>query len=201
MAKIILALGDTVLREMALTKERVTIGRSPRNDIVIDNLAVSAEHAVIETLHSDSCFEDLNSTNGTKVNGQPVKKHFLQDNDVIELAQYRIRYVAHDDSDDRGDKNPASRSLPGTKDGATIRVLNGVNAGKETVLVKALTTIGHPGVQVAVITQRSHGYYITHVEGNNFPFVNGNSIGVGAYPIMDGDVIDLSGTQMQFAVN
>ena len=83
-----------VLREYPLTKERTTIGRKPHNDIVIDNLAVSGEHAMIMTILNDSFLEDLGSTNGTLVNGQPIKKHFLQNNDVIELGKYKLKYMA-----------------------------------------------------------------------------------------------------------
>src|SRR5258706_471284 len=93
MAKLILSMDGLVLKEIALTKERTTIGRKPHNDIQIDNLAVSGEHAVIVTILQDSFLEDLGSTNGTVVNGQPVKKHFLQNNDIIELGKYKLKYV------------------------------------------------------------------------------------------------------------
>ncbi|MEO6352341.1 MAG: FHA domain-containing protein, partial [Burkholderiaceae bacterium] len=92
MAKIILMADGAVLQEMTLSKERITIGRRPGNDIVIDHLAISGQHAAITTVLNDSFLEDLGSTNGTLVNGQPVNKHFLQDGDVIELAKYRIKY-------------------------------------------------------------------------------------------------------------
>ena len=85
MAKLILSMEGLVLKEIPLVRERTTIGRKPHNDIQIDNLAISGEHAVIVTVINDSFLEDLDSTNGTLVNGQPVKKHFLQDGDVIEL--------------------------------------------------------------------------------------------------------------------
>src|SRR5262245_21302851 len=94
MAKLILSLDGMVLREYPLTKERTTIGRKSHNDIVIDNLAVSGEHAMIMTILNDSFLEDLGSTNGTLVNGQPVKKHFLQNNDVVELGKYKLKYMA-----------------------------------------------------------------------------------------------------------
>src|SRR5580765_5441061 len=93
MAKLILSMDGLVLKEIALTKERTTIGRKPHNDIQIDNLAVSGEHAVIVTILQDSFLEDLGSTNGTVVNGQPVKKHFLQNNDIVELGKYKLKYV------------------------------------------------------------------------------------------------------------
>src|SRR6185295_12640241 len=76
-----------------LTKERTTIGRKPHNDIVIDNLAVSGDHAVIVTIMNDCILEDLGSTNGTLVNGVLAKKHILQNNDVIELGKYKLKFL------------------------------------------------------------------------------------------------------------
>jgi pSer/pThr/pTyr-binding forkhead associated (FHA) protein len=93
MAKMILSMDGLVLKEIPIGKERMTIGRKPHNDIQIDNLAVSGEHAVIVTILNDSFLEDLGSTNGTLVNGQPIKKHFLQHNDVVELGKYKLKYV------------------------------------------------------------------------------------------------------------
>src|SRR2546428_2116961 len=93
MAKLILSMDGLILKEITLSKERTTLGRKPHNDIQIDSLAVSGEHAVIVTILQDSFLEDLGSTNGTVVNGQPVKKHFLQNNDIIELGKYKLKYV------------------------------------------------------------------------------------------------------------
>src|SRR3954471_8511962 len=93
MAKLILSMDGLVLKEIPLTKERTTIGRKPHNDIQIDNLAVSGEHAVIVTIPNDSFLEDLGSTNGTVVNGSAIKKHFLQNNDVIELGKYKLKFI------------------------------------------------------------------------------------------------------------
>ncbi len=92
-AKLILSMDGLVLKEIPLTKERTTIGRKPHNDIQIDNLAISGEHSVIVTILNDSFLEDLNSTNGTYVNGQPIKKHFLQHDDVVELGKYKLKYI------------------------------------------------------------------------------------------------------------
>jgi pSer/pThr/pTyr-binding forkhead associated (FHA) protein len=94
MAKLILSLDGTVLREVPLDKERLTIGRRPSNDLQIENLAVSGEHALIVTILNDSFLEDLGSTNGTLVNGVPIKKHILQHNDVIEIGKYKLKYLA-----------------------------------------------------------------------------------------------------------
>ncbi|MGH6691214.1 MAG: FHA domain-containing protein, partial [Gammaproteobacteria bacterium] len=93
MAKLILSLEGSVIREIPLDKERLTIGRRPQNDIQIENLAVSGEHACIVTILNDSFLEDLGSTNGTLVNGNPIKKHILQNNDVVEIGKYKMKYV------------------------------------------------------------------------------------------------------------
>ena len=82
-----------------------------------------------------------------------------------------------------------------------IQVLNGTNSGRELLLNKALTTLGKPGVQVAVITKRPNGYFITHVEGQVFPMVNGGSTGAQAFALSDHDVIELAGVKMEFYLN
>jgi pSer/pThr/pTyr-binding forkhead associated (FHA) protein len=270
-----------VLKEITLGKERTTIGRKPHNDIQIDNLAVSGEHAVIVTILNDSFLEDLGSTNGTLVNGQPIKKHFLQSNDVIELGKYKLKYIndtagkttAPQDFEKTMVLRPGAAPKPGapapvpglsTSQGAptmppaqtspatatsqpmkpaapaaapapppasvsqpmatsqaippmstsqplsssqpmaaggkvaAIQILSGANAGKEMELTKALTTLGKPGVQVAVITKRPQGYFITHVEGANFPILNGKLLDAQAHPLGDHDIVELAGVKMEF---
>ena len=95
---------------------------------------------------------------------------------------------------------PATMNAPAAapaRQGA-IQLLSGVNVGKELLLTKALTTLGKPGVQVAVITRRPQGYFITHVEGANFPIVNGKTLDAQAHPLNDHDVIEIAGTKMEF---
>lgn len=79
-----------------------------------------------------------------------------------------------------------------------IQVLNGNSAGREVLLNKAMVTLGKPGAQVAVITKRPHGFFITHVEGELQPVVNGKTIGMQAFALNDHDVIELAGTKMEF---
>jgi len=297
MAKLILSLDGMVIREYPLSKERTTLGRKPHNDIVIDNLAISGEHAMIMTILNDSFLEDLGSTNGTLVNGQPIKKHFLQNNDVVELGKYKLKYVAEatathaspaefektmvlrapaggakpepakaevaeSTTKSFGDTvvNPETMQTHGaglreaarqaaavaspasvpsvaapavvatptpatvasptlaaavttgttTTTGATapffagphiqgtIQILSGPSAGKELPLSKPLTTLGKPGVQVAVIAKRPQGYFITHVEGAAFPVVNGKQLDAQAHALNDHDVIELAGVKMEF---
>lgn len=92
MAKLTLTFNDNVIAEHELDKEEVTIGRKPENDIQIDNLAVSGKHARILTILNDSFLEDTNSTNGTYVNGTLVKKHALQNGDVIAIGKHKLTY-------------------------------------------------------------------------------------------------------------
>jgi hypothetical protein len=91
----------------------------------------------------------------------------------------------------------APAGKPGQPLGA-IQLLSGGNAGKELELTKPLTTLGKPGVQVAVLTRRPQGYFITHVEGDKRPEVNGQQIGAAPHALKDHDVIELAGIKMEF---
>ncbi|MCS6944848.1 MAG: FHA domain-containing protein [Sutterellaceae bacterium] len=220
MPRLVLSLDGVVLREVPLVKERMTIGRRSHNDLVIDNLAVSGEHAVLIQAGGDVYLEDLGSTNGTTVNGQPIKKHLLQSGDVIEIGKYKLKYLADGASGEtevdidtsqplrREFYGPGPATIPVRQPGAqaavtqqavaTIKILSGANAGRELPLVKALTTIGRPGHQVAVITRRPTGYFIAHVEGETFPTVNGVNVGSAAHPLRDKDIIELAGVKIEF---
>jgi hypothetical protein len=76
--------------------------------------------------------------------------------------------------------------------------LNGPNAGKELDLVKTLTSLGKPGVQVAVITRRPQGYFLTHVQGDLHPAVNGQTLDARPRQLADHDIIELAGVKMEF---
>ena len=93
---LVLTLNQSVLGEFSLEKERLLIGRKPENDIQVDNLAVSGQHAAIITILNDSFLEDLDSTNGTFVNGKLVKKHALKHGDVITIGKHELKYVNDD---------------------------------------------------------------------------------------------------------
>ncbi|MBU0916588.1 MAG: FHA domain-containing protein [Gammaproteobacteria bacterium] len=99
MGKLVVSLDGVVIKEVQVTKDRTTLGRRPYNDIVIDNLAVSGEHAVLQLLSGSVFIEDLNSTNGTYINGKAVKKQLLQHNDTVEIGKYKIKFLADEGSD------------------------------------------------------------------------------------------------------
>lgn len=238
MARLILSLDSQVLAEYNMNKERYTIGRLPDNDVRIDNPAVSGHHALIINILNDSFLEDLNSTNGTYVNGKLIKKHALQHGDVITVGHHQLRFVDNQAADNEPDEfektmviqpsaamedriravkaereppRPAANGLhangaavPQALPKAKLQVLSGAFAGRELELVKALTTLGRPGVQVAAITRRSEGYYLVHVDGGadeEYPLVNGTPIGAQARRLQDNDVITLAGVKMGFFVN
>jgi pSer/pThr/pTyr-binding forkhead associated (FHA) protein len=226
---LVLTLNQSVLGEFSLDKERLLIGRKPENDIQVDNLAVSGQHAAIITILNDSFLEDLDSTNGTFVNGKLVKKHALKHGDVITVGKHELKYVNDEATTDDQDFEKTMIIRPGMASHAAaaakaeetapppptgissqvapdemplgkIQVLSGPGAGKELELKKALITLGRPGVQVAVITRRPQGYFITHVEGKH-PMVNGDAIGAQAHALKDHDVVELAGVKMEFFVS
>jgi len=106
MARLILNLDNQKLAEFNMNKERYTIGRLPDNDVRIDNPTVSGHHSLIINILNDSFLEDLNSTNGTYVNGKLIKKHALQHGDVITVGRHQLRFVdsSVDDADDEQDE-------------------------------------------------------------------------------------------------
>lgn len=99
MARLMLSLDGQVLAEYNMTKERYTVGRLPDNDVRIDNAAVSGHHALIINILNDSFLEDLNSTNGTYVNGKLIKKHALQHSDVITIGHHQLRFVDQEEAE------------------------------------------------------------------------------------------------------
>ena len=215
MPRMIVSIDGVVIKEVQLTKERTTLGRRPYNDIVIDNLAVSGEHAVIHMAGHDVDIEDLGSTNGTYVNAKAVKRQELRNGDTIEVGKYKIRFL-HEAEGQNFEKtmifkpgmvppigsvsrpaalSPAPAPAPIS---AVIRVMSGAAAGREVALQKVVTTIGKPGVAVASITKRHQGFVLAHVEGPDMPMLNGTPIGASPVPLKHGDRLELAGTEMQF---
>ncbi len=235
MGKLVVSLDGVVIKEVQITKDKTTLGRRPYNDIVIDNLAVSGEHAVLQMVGADVFIEDLNSTNGTYINGKAIKKQLLTHNDTVEIGKYKIKYLVDESNEYEktmimrpgsaaaaaplSAASPFQSSHPGLMSPsnfgglgsgvasppaapavqpASIKVLNGAAAGREVTLTKVVTTVGKPGVQVASITKRPHGYAFAHVEGATRPSINGVPLVGDSAPLRNGDVIELAGTQMQF---
>ncbi len=112
MARLILSLDGQVLAEYNMSKERYTIGRLPDNDVRIDNPAVSGHHSLIINILNDSFLEDLNSTNGTYVNGKLIKKHALQNGDVITIGHHQLRFSDQQTNDTEQDEFEKTMVIP-----------------------------------------------------------------------------------------
>jgi hypothetical protein len=208
MARLILSLDGQTLAEFNMSRERYTIGRLPDNDIRIDNAAVSGHHALIINILDDSFLEDLNSTNGTYVSGRLIRKHALQQGDVITIGHHQLRFVEGDDAgNDRESFEktmvlapsetaaqqlrpriegtrpmptaPQRDALAGSVSAARLQVLSGAHAGRDFELVKAVTMVGRSGIQVAAVTRRADGFYLIHVESRR----------ANDYPLVNGTPI------------
>jgi pSer/pThr/pTyr-binding forkhead associated (FHA) protein len=224
MAKLIVSQNGTVIENRFLTDTSFTIGSLPDSDLCLAIAGVSRSHARITSIGNDVILEDRDSTNGTVVNGQPVTRHILQNDDVIEIASVQIRYRNHKATDgpsfDRtmiiqaSDLAPNAPAQPvGAYSLATakkesrlkkegrrglIRTVDGTQASREIELSRVLHVIGIPGKQLAVINARPHGYFITHVEGKTPARLNGKSIGHEPRPLLPNDTIEVGDEKLLF---
>lgn len=212
MPKITVTMDGAVLNEVTLTKEATTLGRRPYNDIVLDNLTVSGEHAILHMVGGRVTVEDLHSTNGTYIGGKAVKREDLRNGDVLEMGKYRLKFEAESVPDAVSQIAPAQArpashattvnaplsTAPAEPLGGVIKVLSGPAAGREMALTKVVTTIGKPGISVAAITQRRHNFFAHHVEGGDRMTINGETVGDDPCVLHHGDRITLAGTEMQF---
>jgi predicted component of type VI protein secretion system len=221
MAKLVVTAPGSASREIPLDKERITIGRREDNDVRLEDGATSGHHAAIITVLSDSFLQDLNSTNGTFINGKRIQKHALRTGDVITIGRARLEYVGDDaGAEDDFEKTmvlkpealaSAGIAIPKVEPPAAaasagqlgcLQVVEGPHKGKELKLSKVLNTIGQPGVQLAAVTRRGSGYFIVHVgatgPGARPAKVNGEPISTQARPLQENDVVELLGVKMRF---
>lgn len=225
MPKMIVSIDGVAIKEVPLTKTRTTLGRRPYNDIVIDNLAVSGEHAVLHMTGQEVEIEDLGSTNGTFVNTIAIRRQALHHGDTIGVGKYLIRFLQDADSTAYPSPLPLAPGAATTANAsavnaaalaptppspspapatatapafAVVRVLSGAAAGREVSLQKVVTTLGKAGLAVASITRRHQGYVLAHVEGLEMPLLNGIPITTTPVPLKNGDRLALAGTEMQF---
>jgi hypothetical protein len=247
MSKLLVYFDGELVGEQALDRERIMIGRKPNNDLPLAHNAVSGSHAMVITIRNDSFLEDLNSTNGTKVNGKSIKKCLLRDGDEIKVAKHVLKYVfeplelkPEDDGSRRSEKlwhlenliqsaddtlathedlmlqtqsfpsdtqvrtysgsRPAGRTPSRELPVAGLQILSGVGAGKEMDLDRTLTTLGKPGIQVAVITRHQEGYTLTHLEGAQTPLLNGIAVSGQPQVLEDRDIIEIAGIKLEFCL-
>ncbi|MDR2677837.1 MAG: FHA domain-containing protein [Zoogloeaceae bacterium] len=221
MATLILSMDGLVLKEITLEQGRITIGRKSSNDVQIDNPAISGVHAAVITVFPDSFLEDLDSTNGTLINGRSAKRHILKHNDVIEIGKYRLKYL-NEVPEPVAKQEPLTQSqisefIPAptetliqsmnmenpysniqSKQQGFLRVISGSKAGMELPLNRENLTLGKPGVQVARIEHSSHNFRISHVEGMPI-IINDKPYGAQASHVLHNlDQIEIQGVKMLF---
>jgi hypothetical protein len=180
----------------------VTIGRNSANDIVLNEPVVSGEHAALQLGAKVATITDLNSTNGTFVNGERVNKRSLQHNDVVGIGSHELRYV------DNAVQDFASTLVlqhkpedAAAQQQAALKVLNGPRAGKIMPITKQRTALGKPGVQVAVIMRQESGYALLAVPVSGVAVttrLNGKPVGSEPQPLRFDDEIEIADVRLAF---
>jgi len=225
MAKLVLSHNGKVIDQYFLKKTSITIGRDKSNDIAIDDPLLSREHARIVSVGDDEIIEDLQSSNGTQINGRPLTRQILQHLDVIALGSHQLRYQSSRTASDADlERTIMIKALPRTTQsdadadaailaipvahaarakwprGSVIVLKSPVShsSGETIRLDEVVTTFGIPSEQLIVLTRRPQGVFVTHVEGKQFPSINGQTIGTTPYALRDGDLIEAAGYQLKF---
>jgi pSer/pThr/pTyr-binding forkhead associated (FHA) protein len=228
MAKLVLSRGGSILYQCFLDKERLNVGRAPHNQVVIDDPAVSEKHAVITSVGNDHIMEDLQSVNGTLVNGSRMVRHILQHGDVMQFGAFYLRYLnprasanvdlertmliaglqrrvdaaQHETGPPAVAVRVPSAHLASIRiSKGRVRMIAGSRAGDTMALDRVVTTFGKPGNGLVVVTRRPQGYFITHVEGRRYPRVNRRSIRKEARLLHHGDVIEVADEKLEFLLD
>jgi len=204
MSKLVLTHDGAAIKEFRLDKERMTIGRKPSNDIHIDDPTISGEHAAILMLQN-AYVEDLNSTNGTILNGKTVTKRQLVNGDLIKIGRHEFKFI--DENVNEFERTVMISPTTAKKENAVlakkyqVSIVSGPKAGEVIALSKPYTTLGSPGGQVAVIAKRGSKFYLMPMSGTTNakpPLLNSAEIGVKSELLAAGDKIEVSGTQLEF---
>lgn len=209
MARVVLTHEGAVLKEFNLGKEKTTIGRKPQNDIRLDDPTVSGEHAVILTLQN-YYIEDMNSTNGVILNGKKVARRQLAHGDIIRIGRHELKFL--DDNAEEFESTVIIRPEGAPEPGAALKakgkgfevtVMTGSKQGESIQLTKPYTTLGKPGVQVAVVARRGMDFYLmpmtgTGSTGETPPLLNGTAVSVTSQKLSPGDEIEVASVKLKF---
>ena len=202
MPQLIASVEGVEIQHLYLQKDSTTLGRRPHHDMVLSDLTVSGNHCAFELKGlADVFVEDLGSTNGTYINGKMVRRQQLHDGDILTIGKFKVLFLSASTPQDQG--KTAAMPLDAGPVGswqASWRVLSGSSAGLEIPVVKAVGTYGKPGVALVAIAHRRQGYFISHMDGDDVPTLNGTPLGHDPIPLADQDVLTLAGTQMMFVL-
>jgi len=206
MARLIITHQGTVIKEYDLSKEKVTVGRKPSNDIVLDDPTVSGVHAAF--LHMQHTYvEDMNSTNGIKLNDKKINKRQLNHGDIVKIGQHEFKFI--DDAVQDFEKTvviaPPVQSTTAIKKPLKARVViaKGPKEGESIALNKPYTKLGSAS-QVAVIARRGNSYYLMPMTGGaqgDSPKLNSQQVGAESMLLKNGDIIEVAATQLKFVID
>lgn len=213
MSKLTLAFKGKALKVHYVQSGEILIGSDPSCDIHIDSLAIQPRHASITTVNHKSTLRDLSDADGgTFVNEKKLEaEQLLKHDDEIRLGKHSLLFTT-DPVDELRDENELAEALdPEQGDGlsgsakaslkhAWLQILNGANVGKTISLNRNLTNLGKSGVQMAVIARRGEGYFLSHLEGERSPMVDGQNIGDKSWKLEDGNIIQIGNVKMQFSL-
>jgi pSer/pThr/pTyr-binding forkhead associated (FHA) protein len=223
MAKLIIKFNDVVIDQIVLKQGDMNIGRRPGSEILLDNMAVSGNHASIFTIGEDSFVQDLNSTNGTFVNNKRASKHHLENGDVVTIGNHSLTYLNEKAGKGGPDFaktviiNPqkqeemlaqagkaasaAAKELPPAVDTrlGSLFILSGANNGKRIDLTSSVTNLGRAGKRAGIISRAGNGRYILLPGDNNeAPRLNSVKVSASGEELKNGDVIEAADSRMQF---
>ena len=212
--KLIVTKDDQVLKEYVLTAEQTFIGRRPHNDITLEDQTVSGKHAAVVLKDDVVTVEDLGSTNGTYVNGDPIRKKELQLGDRIIVGPYRVTLQLQMPDAWSTDSGVSQIGMGGFQEtfkgrpsqfdiqqSAFLEIMSGPAKGGRLALTKVVTTIGAPGEAVVAVTHRLGIFALSKVEDeNNVVLYNGQGIGDEVIVLKTGDCLDLADVSMIFRV-
>lgn len=209
MAKLTLSFKDKVLKVYHVEPGEMVIGSDPACQIHIDSLALQPRHAAITTEQRKSVVRDLGTSEGTFVDDQKLSApHPLKHDEVIRVGKHTLLFTT-EPADEYAEEMLASEGaeselklVPKTPPKhAWLQLLNGANVGKTISLTRNMTNIGKAGVQTAVITRRDEGFFLSHLEGERPPLVDGKPIGDKSWKLEDGNVIQIGNIKMQFTLS
>lgn len=222
MAKLIVKFNNEVIDHIDVKQGDMKVGRRPGCEVFLDNLAVSGEHANIFTIGDDSFIQDLSSTNGTFISNKKITKHHLRNGDTVVIGKHTLVYLTEQGEAAPQDfaktviinaaprpVAPASVVAPpppaapvvaapkGDLKGALV-ILSGANSGKRIELTKSVTNLGKIGKRAGAITRTDDAFVLAPSEDGEVPKLNGRPVSHDGVPLKNGDVIEVSGTRLQF---
>lgn len=212
MAKLTLAFKDTVLKVVVVEPGEMLIGSDPSCKVFIDSLALQPRHACITTAQHKSVLHDLSGEEGgTFVNNKKLDGDYqLKHDDEIRVGKHTLLFTTDPADELAGDEELSEPLLDPIDEPiiiakakakeAWLQIMNGANVGRTISLSRNLTNLGKAGVQTAVIARRGDGYFLSHLEGERTPLVDGKSIGENSFKLEDGNVIQIGNVKMQFSL-